>query len=212
MIVSCRDPTDGVYYWPQLSKELHPDRNPSASQDAKDRYLAASAAYNVLVDDRRRYVFELTLRRNETSSCRRVMLLRRRAYDRALESPSPRSHTPHTAQSHHYTPDLTRRARATHAWDHSRRRGSQPPPPHARSSAGAHDFYPRAPGSSQQDPASFSGRTMSGGRNMTDKGFTKYEKDLAEEERVRNDSGLWRYLQVATLVAVGAALAGGIAR
>lgn len=47
---------------------------------------------------------------------------------------------------------------------------------------------------------------------MTDKGFTKYEKDLAEEERVRNDSGLWRYLQVATLVAVGAALAGGIAR
>ncbi|KAG8859734.1 hypothetical protein FRB96_004308 [Tulasnella sp. 330] len=172
----------------KLSKELHPDRNPSASQETKDRYLAASAAYNVLVDDRRR-----------------------RAYDRSLDSQGQRSHTSHTSQSHHYTPDLTRRARATHAWDHSRRKSTQPPPPHTRSGAGAHHYYSRAPGSTQNSGL-FSGRTMSGGRNMTDKGFTKYEKDLADEERVRNDSSLWRYLQVATLIAGVTALASGIAR
>lgn len=140
-----------------------------------------------------------------------MMLFIRRAYDRSLESPLPRPHTSHTSQSHHYTPDLTRRARATHAWDHSRRRSSQPPPPHARPGAGPHHYYPRAPGSAQNS-ASFSGRTLSGGRNMTDKGFTKYEKDLADEERVRNDSSLWRYLQVAALIAGVTTLASGIAR
>ncbi|KAG8984755.1 hypothetical protein FRB94_009764 [Tulasnella sp. JGI-2019a] len=172
----------------KLSKELHPDRNPTATQESKDKYLAASAAYNVLVDDRRR-----------------------RAYDRTLESSAHRSHTTHT--SHHHTPDLTRRARATHAWDHTRRRGSQTQtPPHytPRAGGGAHYHYHRAPGA--QNAASFTGRTMSGGRNMTDKGFTKYERDLAEEERVRKDSSLWRYLQVAGLIAGITALAGGIAR
>jgi len=53
---------------------------------------------------------------------------------------------------------------------------------------------------------------MSGGRTMTDRGFTQYEKDLAAEERVRKDSGLWRTLQVAALLSGVFALAGGAIR
>ncbi|KAG8925154.1 hypothetical protein FRC01_010610, partial [Tulasnella sp. 417] len=36
------------------SKELHPDRNPNADQASKERYLKASEAYGILVDDRKR--------------------------------------------------------------------------------------------------------------------------------------------------------------
>lgn len=40
----------------QLSKELHPDRNPEADAVSKEKYLKASEAYAILVDDRKRYV------------------------------------------------------------------------------------------------------------------------------------------------------------
>ncbi|KAG8894792.1 hypothetical protein FRB99_000983, partial [Tulasnella sp. 403] len=38
----------------KLSKELHPDRNPDADEASREKYLAASEAYTILVDDRRR--------------------------------------------------------------------------------------------------------------------------------------------------------------
>lgn len=53
---------------------------------------------------------------------------------------------------------------------------------------------------------------MSGGRTMTDRGFTQYEKDLAAEERMRKDSGFWRTLQVAAVLSGVVTLANVIVR
>lgn len=48
-----------TFFVEQLSKELHPDRNPDADQASKEKYLKASEAYATLVDDRKRYATPL---------------------------------------------------------------------------------------------------------------------------------------------------------
>ncbi|KAG8988614.1 hypothetical protein FRB90_002653 [Tulasnella sp. 427] len=167
----------------KLSKELHPDRNPDADQAAKEKYLKASEAYAILADDRKR-----------------------RAYDKTLE-PSG-SHAPHhgTTSHHHWGhhADLSRRPRATYAWDLPRRpRATASPRPHSQTHSHAHRPHPNPTTSKAHH---YPSARRSGPSNT--RAETEYERFLAAEERVRKDSGFMRTLQVAGLLTAVAAVAG----
>jgi len=89
----------------KLSKDLHPDLNPST--EAKAKYLKVSEAYNTLGDERKRRDYDQTLQQGPAS------------YSQSSPAASHSSWT--------YN-DLNRRRGATHAWDtHPRnRRGAGP--------------------------------------------------------------------------------------
>ncbi|KIO28303.1 hypothetical protein M407DRAFT_6847 [Tulasnella calospora MUT 4182] len=169
------------------SKELHPDRNPNADQPAKEKYLKASEAYGILVDDRKR-----------------------RAYDRTLE-PASSSHAPThgTASHHHWSQhaDLSRHSRATYAWDLPRRpRATASPRPHSQTQNHPHRAHQYASGKAYHYPNAR--RTTSHPNSTDSRAETEYERVLAAEERVRKDSGFVRTLQVAGLITAVAAVAG----
>ncbi|KAG8948347.1 hypothetical protein FRC04_009843 [Tulasnella sp. 424] len=169
----------------KLSKELHPDRNPEADAVSKEKYLKASEAYAILVDDRKR-----------------------RAYDRTLD-PSSGSHAPTHASAphHHWTnhADLSRRPRASYAWDLPRRpRATASPHPHSHTHTHPHRANPSPSGKAYHYPNARRTSTQS----SDSRAETEYERVLAAEERVRKDSGFLRTLQVAGLITAVAAVAG----
>ncbi|KAF8604830.1 DnaJ-domain-containing protein [Ceratobasidium sp. AG-I] len=152
-----------------LSKKYHPDINP----DTKDKFVAVNDAYKVLHDDRAR-----------------------RAYDRSLVGPSGTATNPGADAPWSYEPNLSRRPRATHAWESPRRHraGNQhqhhPHPrtgagythasPHARRATGGHGGYSHIPREDPNSPLS----------------------------RLQRDSGIWRVVQVFGLLWVVVSLTG----
>ncbi|KAG8919169.1 hypothetical protein FRC02_001835 [Tulasnella sp. 418] len=179
----------------KLSKELHPDVNKSGDDASKQRYLTASEAYTVLGDERRR-----------------------RAYDRNLLGTNTSTTTSYkhpTSTSTHY-PDLTRRARATYAWDHTRRHRASThthghhQQPH-KQYAWSHTHQSTSNSSSTFTSSTRRGDARSGGFTSDASQFrTPWEKRLDAEERVRRDSGLKRLLQVVGVLGVVMMVGGSV--
>jgi len=133
--------------------------------------MAASQAYGVLNEDRSR-----------------------RAYDRSLANLSGSKASPSTDAAWSYDPTLSRRPRATHAWESPRRhRTGHHPHPHQRASGGSTHTSPHA-------------RRATGGQG----GYSHIPREDPNSplSRLQRDSGVWRVIQVFGLLWVVVSLTG----
>ncbi|QRW13112.1 DnaJ domain protein [Ceratobasidium sp. AG-Ba] len=154
-----------------LSKKYHPDVNP----ETKDKFLAVNEAYATLNDDRLR-----------------------RTYDRTLASSSTINRaSPDVDYAWSNDPSLSRRPRATHAWESPRRH---------RAGHFEHGHHPHQRTSGAYTHASPHARRATGGQG----GYSHIPREDPNSplSRLQRDSGIWRIIQVFGLLWVVLSLTG----
>ncbi|GAA99919.1 uncharacterized protein L969DRAFT_16242 [Mixia osmundae IAM 14324] len=188
----------------KLAKAAHPD---TGAQSSADRFKNISAAYAILGDN-----------------------AARSKYDQTLDSPGAHtrqgsSYAPGTSsdwQAHDPSANMARRARANYAWQHPSRQRNQAGEssytrrdpfasnPGAFNDAASHQaHWARMAAQEARRQAAADHHATMGGRQRAQRHYGMSHEKAEEEQRLLNDSGLWRYLQVvAIFVIVGFAGSG----
>jgi len=162
--------------------KLSKDLHPdlNPSKDAKERYLKVSEAYNILGDEKRRSDYDRSLQLSTTS----------------YPDSSPSTSYPSWMHS-----DLHRRRGATHAWERHRRSagpgaGRYGPDPH-----GSQHFYSR-----YNEYTMYGTAKRRGSANANASGDSKED---TPEQRVSNESVMWRVVQVVGVLWLVVTIGGG---
>jgi len=163
----------------KLSKELHPDRRPDDPL-AKEKFTKISEAYSILGSDRQR-----------------------RIYDRSLDQPSQQSH--HSQHTYHdpysaYEPKRPKRT-ARHAWSSKNTaRGRTWSYTYTYTNSG-----PRTYTAHSGDPFSSPYAQRATGRRPP----TSQEQEQTDHDSIVKESGVVRFIQVASILAFVMFLSGG---
>ncbi|KZT59279.1 DnaJ-domain-containing protein [Calocera cornea HHB12733] len=162
--------------------KLSKDLHPdlNPTKDAKERYLKVSEAYNVLGDEKRRRSYDQSLRQATS----------------AYTSPAPSTSYPSWMQS-----ELHRKRGATHAWERSRRA----PGPGPGQGPG---YYRADPWAHYQYHSRYNDYTVHGTAKRKASSANE-PKAETPEQKVSNESVMWRVVQVVGVLWLAMTIGGG---